>query len=105
MTESEFATLSEAVLDHIEDAIERSGATIDVERKGAGIVEIDIDGFGSIVVNSQAPMRQIWLASRAGAHHFEFRDGAWRDTRGDASLHAVLERLIREHGGTKVRFD
>lgn len=105
MTESEFATLSEAVLDHIEAAIEASGADVEVERKSAGIVEIDIDGFGTIVLNSQAPMRQVWLASRAGAHHFAWLDGVWRDTRGEGSLYEVLGRLIGAHSGTPLRFD
>lgn len=105
MTDSEFATLSEGVLDRIESAFESSGLDLDIERKGGGILELDLPGLGVVVVNSQAPMRQIWVASRSGAHHFAMREDDWTDTRSGERLFDLLGRLTGENCGQAVRFE
>lgn len=108
MTETEFLTLSAALLGRIEETVEEvgeaAGVDIDIERKGDGILELEFDNGSKIVVNSQTPMRQIWVAARAGGFHFESADGlAWRDTRSGEDLFATLSKVVSEQSGTPLR--
>lgn len=83
MTESEFLTAVEQVWAKIEaqaDEWSGQGEEVDVIRNGP-VIELEFESGKKIVVNSQAPMKQIWLASPRGAFHYEWKEGAWRDTR------------------------
>ena len=103
MTESEFLAQCGALLAHLEEAVEASGVDADIERKGEGILELEFDNGSKIVVNSQTPMRQVWVAARSGGFHFESKEGAWRDTRSGEALFDTLSRVISEQSGTPVR--
>jgi len=103
MTESEFLTQSGALLGRIEEAVEATGLDADIERKGDGILELEFDNGSKIVINSQTPMRQIWVAARSGGFHFESKEGTWCDTRSGEPLFDTLSRVISEQSGTPVR--
>ena len=66
MTETEFMAVSQQVIDSIEEAFDASGIDVDLERKGDGILEIEFENGSKIVINSQTPMRQIWVAAKSG---------------------------------------
>ncbi len=106
MTETEFLDLAEAVLDHIEAAIEEAGeaADVDVECSRSGnVLEIEFVDTGSkIIVNTQAPMKEIWVAARAGGFHYRLVDGQWRDTRDGSELYEALSRLASAQGGAAL---
>jgi CyaY protein len=93
MTESEFLSAVEQVWRQIEAwADERSSQAIEIEvMRNGPVLELEFESGKKIVVNSQAPMKQIWLASPHGAFHFEWRDGAWRDTRSGNDFWQELE--------------
>ena len=78
MTETEFLTIAGSVLDQIESAFERAGeaADIDVECSRSGnVLEIEFVDHGSkIIVNTQAPMQEIWVAARAGGFHYRLNE-------------------------------
>ncbi len=106
MTETEFLDLAEAVLDHIEAAIEAAGeaADVDVECSRSGnVLEIEFVDHGSkIIVNTQAPMQEIWVAARSGGFHYRFSDGQWRNTRDGSELYAALSALASAQGGAPL---
>ena len=106
MTETEFLDLAEAVLDRIEAAVEEAGeaADVDVECSRSGnVLEIEfVDNGSKIIVNTQAPMKEIWVAARAGGFHYRYADGLWRDTRDGSELYAALSRLASAQGGTPL---
>ncbi len=106
MTETEFLDLAEAVLDRIEAAIEEAGeaAGVDVECSRSGnVLEIEFVDHGSkIIVNTQAPMQEIWVAARAGGYHYRRVDGQWRDTRDGSELFDALSRLASAQGGAAI---
>jgi CyaY protein len=101
MNDSEFAAAAERALDAIESAIEACDADIDTQRSG-GVLTIELGNGSKVVVNSQTPMRQIWVAARSGGYHYEWRDGAWRDTRDGSELFAALSRALSAQGETAV---
>ena len=101
MTETEFNELAEATLDAIEAALEATGADIEVSRSG-NVLTLELGDRSRIVVNSQAPMQQIWVAARSGGFHFGRQGDHWRDTRDGSELFAALSRLLSAQGGAAV---
>jgi CyaY protein len=103
MTESEFATLSVDVIDRIEESLDACGIDVDLDRKGDGLLEIALENGSRIVINTQAPMKQIWVAAKSGGFHFASADGvAWLDTRSGEPLFDLLSRVVGEQAGTAV---
>jgi len=106
MTESEFLALAERTLGAIEAALEQvaDDGELDVECSRSGnVLDIEfIDSGSKIIVNSQAPMQEIWVAARSGGFHYR-RDGdRWINTRDGSELFAALSRLVSEQGGVAV---
>jgi CyaY protein len=101
MNESEFLTLAEQTLDAIERAVEACGADIEITRAGS-VLTLELEDGSRIVVNSQTPMRQIWVAARSGGFHFERADDRWIDTRDHTELFAALSRIVSAQGVTPV---
>jgi CyaY protein len=103
MTETEFLERVETALRQIETAIDATGMDVEVARSG-NVLTLELDDGSRIVVNSQAPMQQLWLAARSGAHHYAWVDGDWRDTRDGSEFFASLARIISAEGGVPVIF-
>ena len=103
MTETEFLTVAGRVLDDVEAAFERAGdaADVDVECSRSGnVLEIEfIDNGSKIIVNTQAPMQEIWVAARAGGFHYRLNDGRWIDSRDGSELYAALSKLASAQAG------
>jgi CyaY protein len=101
MTESEFLAQAELTLTAIERAIEAVDIDAEIDRSG-GVLTLELENSSKIVVNTQAPMQQIWIAARSGGFHFGWSDGAWRDTRDGRELFAVLSAVVSTQGGVPV---
>ena len=102
MTDAEFMQHAEDALADIEDAVDASGLDIELGRAG-NVLTLEFADGARVVVNSQAPMKQLWVAARSGAHHYEWRDG-WRDTRDGTELFAALSRIVSAVGGSAIVF-
>lgn len=106
MSETEFLDLAESALTRIETAMDRLNDedVLDVECKRSGnVLEIEfIDNGSKIIVNSQAPMRELWVAAKSGGFHYKRVDGAWIDTRDGSELFAALSLLASAQGGAQV---
>jgi CyaY protein len=106
MTESEFLKLAEASLSAIEAALEQAAvdSDIDVEcSRNGNVLEIEFVETGSkIIVNSQAPMQEMWVAAKSGGFHYK-RDGLqWRNTRDGSELFSALSEMISAQSGCQV---
>jgi iron-sulfur cluster assembly protein CyaY len=101
MTESEFNELADAVLREVELAIDAVDAGIDGTRSGS-VLTLELDNDTKVIVNTQAAMRQIWVAARSGGYHFGYDGRAWRDTRDGTELFAALSKIISAQGGRPV---
>jgi CyaY protein len=101
MTESEFLGHAEDALLSVETAVDALGIDIEVTRAG-NVLTLELQQGARIVINSQAPMQQLWLAARSGAHHYAWVDGQWRDTRDGSEFFATLSRVVSAEGGVPV---
>jgi CyaY protein len=106
MSETEFLDLAETTLDAIESALDRLNDEdlLDVECKRSGnVLEIEfLDNGSKIIVNSQAPLQEMWVAAKSGGFHYKRVDGEWRNTRDDTELFAALSQLASAQGGAEV---
>lgn len=107
LTDVEYRALSADVFARIEAAIDRwlqaDVVDIDGQRTG-GLLELSMPGGSKIVVNTQPPLQEIWLATRGGGHHFRLVAGQWRDTRDDAEFFARLSEAASAQAGIPLVF-
>jgi CyaY protein len=106
MSESEFLALAEATLTQIAAALDRLNDedVLDVECSRSGnVLEIEfIDNGTKIIVNSQAPMREMWVAARSGGFHYKRVGDEWVNTRDGSELFAALSGMASEQAGAVV---
>jgi CyaY protein len=103
MTDSEFLALAESTLDNIESALEQVSDDTDVDiecSRSGNVLQIEFADNGSkIIVNSQAPMKEMWIAARSGGFHYRRIDGQWINTRDGSEFYAALSQLATEQAG------
>jgi CyaY protein len=100
MTETEFLELADNCLNQVQDifeeAFEKDEFDVDCKRSG-NVLEIEFVGNGSkIIVNSQAPMQEMWVAARSGGFHYKYDGQHWHNTRDNSEFFATLQILAKE---------
>ena len=104
MSETEFLDLAEATLASLEAAAERLAEEcdldIEVNRRG-NVLELDLQG-GKLIINSQAPMQEMWVAARSGGFHYRREAGQWIDTRSGKEMLAALSEILSQQLGEPV---
>ena len=104
MSDSEYLTRAEAVLAAVERAVDNTDADIEFERSG-NVLTLEFENKTKIIVNLQPPMREIWIAAKAGGFHFRFTDNAWRDTRNGTEFFSALSDYATQQAGETVTFN
>lgn len=106
MTQPSFALQAEQTL---EDLMERMGAVdaladLDMDLVD-GVLTVEFDDGGQLILNRQEAVRQLWLASPEGPAHFRFDadEGQWLDERSDDELVSVLQRVLGHKLGQNIR--
>ena len=102
MTESEFLALADTCLRQVEEMFEQAfeNDLYDVECSRSGnVLTIEfVDNGSKLIVNSQAPMQEMWLAARSGGFHYKYDGQHWLNTRDGSELFATLSRVAEEQG-------
>lgn len=90
----------EATIDRFlqEDVID-----IDSQRSG-GLLELGFPNGSKIVLNTQPPLHELWLAAPSGGFHFRPTQGRWVDGRNGGELFEVLSACASEQGGRALLF-
>ncbi|MCC2957886.1 iron donor protein CyaY [Massilia sp. IC2-477] len=106
MTETEFLALAESTLDRIEHCLDKLNDedVVDVEcRRSGNVLEVEfLRNATKIIVNSQAPLQEMWVAARSGGYHYKRVGDEWRNTRDNSELFAALSQYVTEQGGAPV---
>ena len=101
MQDNEYQALSEQLLEKIEDLLEQTEGEIDFDRNGV-VLTLEFDDGTEMVINKQAPMQEIWLASRLGAHHFSWQGSEWQDTRTQTEFFKLMKTVIKQLSGIEL---
>ena len=107
LSDADYHAKAHALLARIEAQIdgwlEDDVVDIDTHRTG-GLLELSMPGGSKIVLNTQPPLQEIWLAARNGGYHFKFIEGRWRDTRDGVEFFARLSDEASLQGGQPLRW-
>lgn len=105
MEEKAYRQLVASTFKQIEDAFDAVDPdVVELTRSGDVITLTFPDGM-RCVISPQPPVRQIWLAARANAFHFNYdaATGTWNDDHGrDLELMRYISDLVREEVGETV---
>ncbi len=102
MNDTEFYARVTALLDAIEAQADHwfDQLDLDIETKRQGnVLNLIFENGHQVVINSQAPLHEMWLAARSGGFHYRFDGQHWKDTRGGADLHDTLSQVCSEATG------
>ena len=107
LSDAEFDALARAALASIEATIDAwlqdDVIDIDAQRTG-GLLELSFPNGSKIVINTQPPLCELWLAAKGGGWHFKHVAGQWLDSREGGEFFAMLSRQASAQGGRALRF-
>lgn len=105
MAELSFSVQAGEMLETIVEQLEAVPACDDLDMDIVdGVLKIEFEDGGQIIVNRQEPVRQLWVASPLGPAHFSFDAdrGAWIDDKTGATLMETLSRALTQKLGDAV---
>lgn len=106
LSDSEYHRLTSEVLARIEAAVDGwlQDDVIDIDsHRTGGLLELGFPGGSKIVINTQPPLHELWLAARAGGYHFKYVDGTWRE-RGGREFYELLSEAASAQAGKPLKF-
>lgn len=107
LSDLEYHQLATRVLDAVESQIDQwldqDLVDIDTHRTG-GLLELSFENGSKMVLNTQPPLQEIWLAAKGGGYHYHLQDGRWVDTRDGAELFASLSQHASAQAGRVLVF-
>ena len=106
LSDAEYHRLSLAVLAAVEATADRllqdDVIDIDTQRTG-GLLELSFPDGSKIVINTQPPLHELWMASRAAGQHFKWVQGQWLDTRDGGEFFEALSQQASAQGGRTLQ--
>jgi CyaY protein len=106
LTDAEYHAKTDAILGSIEATIDRwlqsDLIDIDTHRTG-GLLELSFPNGSKIILNTQPPLQELWMAARSGGFHYKHVDGHWIDRDGREFFEA-LSACASEQGGQALSF-
>lgn len=107
----QFHQLGSNLLQSIELALEAADddldLDLDVERQGGSVVNIRFKDRSVIVVNTQAPLHEIWVAAKSGGYHYRWAGTVaqplWTDTKTGRELLSDLSAFASAQAGKTVK--
>jgi CyaY protein len=107
LSDAEYGRITAAVLSAIEATadcwLQDDVIDIDTQRTG-GLLELVFPNDSRIIVNTQPPLQEIWLAARGGGFHYRHVGGQWLDTRDGSEFFEALSRHASAQSGIELRF-
>jgi CyaY protein len=105
MAEVSFPLRASQMLETILEQLEAESACDDLDMDIVdGVLKIEFEDGGQIIINRQEPLQQLWVASPLGPAHFSFDAGrgVWIDDKNGATLMDTLSRAFTQKLGVPV---
>ena len=107
LSAGDYTALTSAALSSIETTADRwledSVIDIDAHRTG-GLLELTLPNRSKLIVNTQPPLQELWLAAKSGGFHFKHVDAQWRDTKDGREFFEVLSICASAQSGQTLKF-
>jgi len=101
MNDSQYNFIADELILAIEEAIEDCGTDIDYESV-SGLLTLTFKDGSKIIINKQAPLHEIWVATKFNGHHFQYQDEKWIDKRGGSELWQFLSEAVSTQANTHI---
>jgi CyaY protein len=109
--DKQFYQLGSNLLQSIEVALEAADdqldLDLDVERQGGNVINIRFRDKSVIVVNTQPPLHEIWVAAKSGGYHYRWAGSMaaplWLDTKTGRELLSDLTEFASAQAGQAVK--
>ena len=109
--DKQFHQLGSNLLQSIEVALEAADdqldLDLDVERQGGNVINIRFRDKSVIVVNTQPPLHEIWVAAKSGGYHYRWAGTMatplWLDTKTGRELLSDLTEFASAQAGQAVK--
>lgn len=106
LTDAEYHAKTHAILAAVEATVDgwlqSDLIDIDTHRTG-GLLEMGFPNGSKIILNTQPPLQELWMAARSGGFHYKFADGRWVDRDGREFFEA-LSACASEQAGQALAF-
>ena len=101
MTESEYQTLADEVFRNVEGSLDKLDAELVDYTRSGDVLTLTFANKVRAVMNTQRPTRQMWLAAKANAWHFDYDASKkqWFDDKQGRELLLVLGSKVKENAG------
>ena len=111
--DKQFHQLGSNLLESIELALESADDALDldldVERQGGNVINIRFKDRSVIVVNTQPPLHEIWVAAKSGGYQYRWAGTLaaplWLDTKTGRELLSDLSEFASAQAGHAVTID
>lgn len=111
LTDATFYAVAEKTLRSIEASLEAAfqatDLDLDIARQGGNVVNIQFEDKSVIVVNTQPPLQEIWVAAKEGGFHYRWagtlEKPLWLDTKTGAELFDEISRLASLQAKTPLK--
>ena len=108
--DKQFHQLGSNLLQSIEVALEAADDALDldldVERQGGNVINVRFRDRSVIVVNTQPPLHEIWVAAKSGGYHYRWAgtlaSPLWLDTKTGRELLADLSDFASAQAGQAI---
>ncbi len=109
--DKQFYQLGSNLLQSIEVALEAADDALDldldIERQGGNVINIRFKDRSVIVVNTQPPLHEIWVAAKSGGYHYRWAgtlaSPLWLDTKTGRELLSDLSEFASAQAGQLVK--
>ncbi len=102
MDEATFLGLSKDILGRIRDALDACDPDVVECVPDADVVKVVFPTGLPYVLNTQRPVKEIWLAADRNAWHFRYDGALWIDKRSGDELLATMVRLVQARAGVTI---
>ena len=109
--DKQFYQLGSNLLQSIEVALEAADDALDldldVERQGGNVINIRFRDKSVIMVNTQPPLHEIWVAAKSGGYHYRWAGSMtqplWLDTKTGKEILSDLSEFASAQAGQPVK--
>jgi CyaY protein len=107
LSDAEYQRLAHAALASIETTVDRwlDDDVIDIDsHRTGGLLELSLPNGSKLILNTQPPLQELWLAARGGGFHYRWAGDGWRDTRDGSEFFATLSQHASLQAGQALSF-
>lgn len=106
ISESRYDDLVEQTFEELELALDEVEDDLDYET-GGGVLTVRFENGSMLVFSRQPPVRQLWLAAKAGGFHFEYDESEndWRNTRDGSLFRPFVVQQMQSQGQIDFSWD